>query len=349
MTGPVRVAICEDSRTYAHRLRRFLEADGRLEVVLVAASAEQLLDELARADADLVTMDLELPGIDGVQAIERIMAMRPMPIVVVSGHLGPSPSITLRAIAAGALLSVGKDDLRLDLRDGPVAEALRSRLIGLARKPDRITAPRTPARTPPVVSADDGKLPRAGHVTAVGIGASAGGPAALSTALGLLPATFPLPVLVVQHMSEGFIPEFASWLDDLVAPAVRVARDGEPAGPGVALAPDGAHLRLGRDGRLHLDTRPDADPHRPSADALLSSLADTAGRGALAVILTGMGRDGAAGVAAVRAAGGAALAQSADQAMLSGMPTAAAEAGAAAAPLSEIARTLASIAPRVPA
>jgi two-component system chemotaxis response regulator CheB len=344
MTRPVRVAICEDSRAYAEGLRHFLEVDGRLEVVAVAESAERLGDALARVRADLVTMDLELPGIDGVQAIERIMATRPVPIVVVSAHSAPGTGRVAAALAAGALSSVAKSDLRFDLREGQAAVALRRQLVDLARgdKPTATAPPSSP--TAPAINDD---LPRPGRVTAVGIGASAGGPHALAEALGLLPETLAVPVLVVQHMSKGFMPEFVAWLDSMVAPPVRIADDGAPAGPHVTFAPDGAHLLLDRRGRLRLDARPAAGPHQPSADALLDSLAREAGRGALAVILTGMGRDGADGAAAVRAAGGVAITENSEQAMLSAMPAAAEAAGATPLSIVEIARTLAAVCGKV--
>jgi two-component system chemotaxis response regulator CheB len=150
-------------------------------------------------------------------------------------------------------------------------------------------------------------------------------------------------VLVVQHMTDGFTAGLADWLDASVPPPVRLARDGEPAGAGVVIAPDGAHLLLDADGRLRLDRRTDTGVHRPSADVLLVSLARSARRGAVAVVLTGMGRDGAAGVAAVRDAGGVALAERPDRAALSGMPGAATEAGATPLELAEIGRALADL------
>jgi two-component system chemotaxis response regulator CheB len=150
-------------------------------------------------------------------------------------------------------------------------------------------------------------------------------------------------VLVVQHIADGFTAGLAEWLDGLVALSVRVARDGEPAGAGVAIAPDGAHLLLAADGRLQLERQIVCGTHRPSADVLLASLAAVAGRGVVAVILTGMGRDGADGVAAVRLAGGVALAERSEQAHLPGMPAAAAQAGATPLGRAEIGRALASI------
>jgi two-component system chemotaxis response regulator CheB len=158
--------------------------------------------------------------------------------------------------------------------------------------------------------------------------------------LASLPADFPLPVLVVQHISDGYAATFAAWLDGLVAPNVRLARDGEPVGSGIVIAPDGADLVLAADGRLRLDRTSVAGVHRPSGDAMLTSLAAVAGRGVVAVVLTGLGRDGAAGVVAVRRAGGVAFAER--NAALSAMPEAATEAGATPLGLAEIGVALAS-------
>jgi two-component system chemotaxis response regulator CheB len=150
-------------------------------------------------------------------------------------------------------------------------------------------------------------------------------------------------VLVVQHISTGFAGGLTDWLDGVIDLPVRLARDGEPVGRGVAIAPDGAHLLLSADRRLRLDRETVSGAHRPSADMLLTSLAGVAGRGAVAVVLTGMGRDGAAGVAAVLRAGGVALAERADHANLSGMPGAAAQAGATPLERAELGRILAAL------
>lgn len=346
MSGePIRIAICDDSRSYTEALRSFLEADRTLRVVAVAHSAEELIAELPRARPDLVTIDLELPGIDGVEAIRRIMATRPVPIVVLSTQAERGGGTLAAAISAGALDAVAKSQLRLDRRSGPQAIQLRQRLARRARigsVPNAIgtsatTSPcRAPPRRPP-----GGGVPKAGVATVVGVAASAGGPSALAAVLGALPADYALPLLIVQHMSRGFTAGLVDWLDATVPPPVRLARDGEPAGSGVAVAPDGAHLLLGADGHLQLDARADGSAHHPSADVLLASLARSAGRGAVAVVLTGMGRDGAAGVAAVREAGGAAIAERADRALLSSMPAAAAEGGATPLELTQIGPVLA--------
>lgn len=186
-------------------------------------------------------------------------------------------------------------------------------------------------------------LPRPHVATVVGIGASAGGPPALEQVLGALPPDFELPVLVVQHICEGFTDGLATWLDSVIALPVRLARDGEPAGTGVTIAPDDAHLLLDAGGHLRLDRHSARGPHRPSADLLLTSIAAAAGRGAVAVVLTGMGHDGAAGVAAVRSAGGVALTERSETAPLTGMPLAAEEAGATPLARAELAGALAAL------
>ena len=353
--APVRIAICEDSRAYAEGLRRFLETDRGLEVVMVASCAEDLLGELPVVRPELITMDLELPGLDGVEAIRQIMATMPIPIVVVSTHGNyGGDQLADAALAAGAIEALSKAELSLDSRLTPQAVALRRRLARLARAgaaPRAWPALGAPAPPPalrrpsaPRAPGAAGAVPRSGLATVVGIAASAGGPAALAEVLGALPADFGLPVLVVQHITDGFAAGLAEWLDGVVAVPVRLACEGELAGTGVAIAPDGAHLLLAADGRLQLDRRMVRGTHRPSGDVLLGSLAAVAGRCAIAVVLTGMGRDGADGVAAVREAGGVVLTERSEQAHLPGMPTAAAQAGAIPLARADIGRLLASLA-----
>jgi two-component system chemotaxis response regulator CheB len=356
--APVRVAICDDSRAYAVGLRRFLETDRGLQVVATAGSAEELLADLARVQPDLITMDLELPGIDGVQAIRRIMATMPVPVVVISTHTAADDDegLVSAALAAGARDALAKGEIRLDRRMSPRAVALRRRLARLATNEAEPSAPEivmSPPRSPtPLPGRVEGpgpvetRLPQPGVATVVGLAASAGGPGALGEVLGALPADFGLPVLVVQHISEGFAAGLAAWLDGVISPAVRLARDGEPAGRGVVIAPDNAHLLLGADGRLRLDRVTVCGAHRPSADALLTSLAAVAGRGVVAAVLTGMGGDGAAGVTAVLHEGGVALTEHPEQANLRGMPTAAAQAGATPLSRSEIGQALTALSPR---
>jgi two-component system, chemotaxis family, protein-glutamate methylesterase/glutaminase len=172
-------------------------------------------------------------------------------------------------------------------------------------------------------------IPGGRRPTVVGICASTGGPQALAHVLSRLPVDFPLPVLVVQHMMDGFTEGLVSWLDQQVPPPVALARDGQLLAPGVWFAPSGSHLLLAFRGRLAFDASPPVGGHRPAGDILLTSLADVERSGAVAVVLTGMGRDGAAGLAAVAAAGGLTIAQDEASSAIYGMPRIAAMLGAA--------------------
>ncbi|MCW2998478.1 MAG: response regulator receiver modulated CheB methylesterase [Solirubrobacterales bacterium] len=334
----VRVAICEDSRAYAQALKMFLETDGDLEVVGIAARGEDLLGDLSRLRPDLVTMDLELPGIDGVETIRRIMTARPTPAVVISGHVGSDARAVAAALDAGALEAIRKSDLRLDERGTPRAGAVRRRLARLATSAvgSRRTSQRSDAGVPVIPPT----------ATVIGIGASTGGPRALRTVLGALPGDFPLPVLVVQHMAPGFTAGLATWLNDVVDLPVRLASEAEPLGPGVLIAPDDAHLLVTPQGRVRLDRRTPGNPHRPSVDMLLRSLAEASKRRAIGVVLTGMGADGAAGVEALLEAGGTAVTERAGDATLWAMPAAAADAGAGVLDLEAIGPALAAAAGR---
>jgi two-component system, chemotaxis family, protein-glutamate methylesterase/glutaminase len=175
---------------------------------------------------------------------------------------------------------------------------------------------------------DPGHLRASPSGEVVGICASTGGPRALTDLIGRLPADYRIPILVVQHMTPGFLPELVAWLDSKLALPVGLAEDGQQLAPGVWFAPDGAHLRLEATRRLRLDADTIAGNHRPSGDVLLSSLARVAGAQAVAVVLTGMGRDGAAGLATVAAAGGRTIAQDEQSSGVYGMPRAAVECGA---------------------
>jgi two-component system, chemotaxis family, protein-glutamate methylesterase/glutaminase len=194
-------------------------------------------------------------------------------------------------------------------------------------------------RPAPSALRDGGSAPRR-RPAAIGICASTGGPAVLELILRELPGDYPVPVLVVQHIAAGFVDALARLLDERVALPVAVAEAGAPASTGAWLAPDGAHLTLDRGRRLRLDADTVDGQHRPSADILFANLAVTFGPAAVAVVLTGMGRDGSRGAAAVREAGGLVLAQDETSSTIYGMPRAAAEAGARSLTPALIAATL---------
>jgi two-component system chemotaxis response regulator CheB len=325
VSGPAdvaRVVVCEDSRTYAEGLRRFLEEDPGIRVVGSCGSAEQLLKSLPALAPDLVVLDLELPGLGGVDAVRHIMRRSPLPILVLSAHAQRGSSAAAAALGAGALEARPKSDVRLREIRSPAAAAFRWRIRRLARaRLDASPPPRSPVASAP----GSARLHRA---AIVGICASAGGPPAVKRVLAAIPGDFPLPILVVQHMAAGFIDGLATWLDQHVALPVRLARDGAPATAGVWLAPDHVHLVADSRLRMRLEPEPSAMRHRPSGDMLLAGLAAAARERTVAVVLTGMGSDGAQGTAAVRAAGGLTIAQDEPTSAIYGMPRAALERGA---------------------
>jgi two-component system chemotaxis response regulator CheB len=333
-----RVLICEDSRTYAVGLSRLLERERTIDVVAVCESAEEAIERISALKPDLVTMDLELPGMSGEDAIEQIMSVVPVPILVISGHVEHRSHAAMSALAAGALDALPKSELDFRDPDSASAYAFRQRVKVLSGV-KVIRHPRGRLR-------ERGMLPLSVRTaSAIGICASTGGPQALAAILGGVPATFAIPILVVQHISAGFTEGFASWLDGEVPLPVRLGYTGAKPGPGVWIAPEGAHMVLGGTG-LELDERTPHGLHRPSGDILLSSIAAIAGSGAVAVVLTGMGRDGAEGVAEVQRAGGLTIVQDAETSAVFGMPRAAAEHGAELVlPLAEIAPHMCALRP----
>jgi two-component system chemotaxis response regulator CheB len=320
---PARVVICDASAAFAETLSGFLEAGAEIAVVGRFTSAPEMLAQLDALRPDLITIDLGLPGMGGLAAIERTMSHRPVPILVLSSEALDGGKAAACALAAGALEAMDKARLRLDEPVGARATALRSRVRRLASVRLSRHLQLAPASLPAVAP-----RPLGGPFAVVGIGASTGGPPALIKVLGALPADFPLPVLVVQHILAGFGDGLLSLLAQNSALPVAVARDRALATAGVWLAPEGCHLALDPAMRFELDHDTCRGAHRPSIDVLFESLARSQGRAALAVILTGMGRDGAEGVAAIAAAGGTTIAQDEGTSAVFGMPRAAIDAGA---------------------
>jgi two-component system chemotaxis response regulator CheB len=315
-----RVLICEDSRTYAAALRRLLEHDGDIDVVGHSATAEDAIAALPRLRPTLVTMDFELPGMSGLEAVEQIMSVRPVAICVLSSNIGTNTHRAAAALAAGALDAVDKGALDVLDPGGAAAVAFRRRLKVLSRA--RVI------RHPRAILEEASATRRLTNAASViGISSSTGGPQILARLLESLPGNYPVPLLVVQHISPGFTEGLAEWLNRIVPLPVRIAEDQTPASPGVWIAPEGAHLKLDPSGLLLLDSRTVGDLHRPSGDILLASIAATAGRSGVAVVLSGMGRDGAAGAAAVKRSGGLAIAQDEESSAVYGMPKAALDAG----------------------
>nr|UXE44627.1 protein-glutamate methylesterase/protein-glutamine glutaminase 1 [uncultured bacterium] len=343
MTAPVttdltRIVVVDDSPVQRRFLRAAVEAASDLTVVGEARNGKEAVALVARLRPAAVLMDLDLPVMSGIEAIERIMAASPTPILVYSAHVnGAESANALEALAAGAVDVLAKpgpeDTTTLD----EYADQVRRRLRVAARV-RVITHPRGKLRSrgipvapvatvgalaivPAVVDEADVRK----GVKLIAIGASTGGPQALHTVLKALPRDLDQAVLVVQHMAEGFIPGLVSWLDQLVPLPVVQAQSGHRLKPGViTIAPSGGNL-LVQDDRLRVLCVPPEPTqfHVPGIDQCFESIADALGPDAIGVLLTGMGRDGAAGLKAMRDRGAATLGQDEATSTVYGMPQAA--------------------------
>jgi len=339
----IRVLVAEDSRAERALLVSILESDPAIRVVGEAADGAQAVEMTLRLRPDLVTMDVHMPRLDGLEATREIMVRAPTPIVVVSSSVRPDDiALSLRATGAGALAAIAKPE-------GPASprfEEDRAQLVAMVRAmADVKVVRRWGARPETAVPAAPTPVPRA-PVRLVAVAASTGGPVALQTLLSALPASFPVPVLVVQHMSRGFVEVLARWLGTATALRVKVAAAGERLVPGtVYLAPDDQHLGATPDGAVELSAAPPQEGFRPSASYLFRSSAAAYGESLLAVILTGMGSDGVRGLRAAREAGALVLAQDEESSVIYGMPREAVQAVVVGAvlPLESIGPRLASL------
>jgi len=330
--GPVRVMVVEDSPVIQGLLRHIIGADPRLDLVATLSSAEEALAALPRVKPDVISMDIRLPGMDGLEATRLIMSRQPTPIVVIADAVADrSLMISMNALRAGALAVVEKPAGFGHEGHNAIAETIRTQLFIMSQVPvirQRAFRPSDSAATSRLSPNVQAGLVRPRIVAIV---ASTGGPSALARLLGALPVDFPLPILVVQHMGTPFLAGFAAWLDSLVALKVRVAVDGELAEPsGVYVAPGDSHLRLTHDARLRLTLDGPVAGQRPSGTVLFRSLAETAGAASLGVLLTGMGEDGAEGLLAMRRVGANTLTEDESTAVVYGMPKAAVRLGASA-------------------
>lgn len=332
MTGPVRVVVADDSPAARDAICAVLVEDGRIDVVGTAGDGVQAIERVEALRPDLVTIDIGMPALDGIAAIELIMTNAPTRVVVVASvDAARRDDLCFRAIGAGALELVAKPTSR-DLADLEGWGArLRQTVCLMAEVPViRRSSGHIPIRLP----LPGREVPaRARPVDAFGIVASTGGPSAVARILGALPGTLPIPVFLVQHITEGFAPGLARWLASVCPLRVELATEGSECLAGrVYLPPDGHHLEVsaGIGGRLRAHLTPDTRGHVPSGDRLLRSLARALGDRAGAIVLTGMGEDGADGLLAVRRAGGVAWAQDEATSVVYGMPRAALERGGAA-------------------
>lgn len=326
----IHVMIVEDSSVVRQFLTHVIGSDPRLEVVAAVDSGEAALRVLHRVSPDVISMDIHLPGINGYEATRQIMEEKPTPIVVVSGSIDRSEQkSSIQALRAGALAVIEKPAGTSHEDYEALAERLCTQLAIMSQV--RVVRQRfnRDSRLPP---ADDGFLlphsptlipPAAGPFDMLGIVASTGGPGALQTVMNALGSDFPLPVLVVQHITMSFHDSLVAWLGDVAPQRVVTAAMGQVPQPGhVYVAPADRHLEL--DGpALVLRRSEPVCAQRPSGTLLFRSLARSLAGRVLGVLLTGMGEDGAEGLKEMRSAGGYTIAEDESTAVVYGMPAAA--------------------------
>lgn len=316
----IRVVVFNDSPTTRAALRAALESAPDMAVVAEGESGADAAALVERAGADVVIMDVVMPGVDGYQATREIMRARPTPIVMVSAVVDPADrDVVFAALGAGALYIAEPPPAGpgCERRWAAFAELVRTISGARPRRVDRVDTG-APAAAPVDVAL---------AITAIGLVASAGGPQAVSELLAELPRGQMPPILLVQHLAQGFCESYAAWLGEVSGHPVEVAQSGALALPGVVyLAPDDRHLGIGEDARLCLGDGAEVGGFRPAGTALLTSLAGLGNR-AVAVILSGMGSDGAGGIETLVRAGGRVVVQDRRTAALDAMPRAAVATG----------------------
>jgi two-component system, chemotaxis family, protein-glutamate methylesterase/glutaminase len=341
----VRVMIVDDSALVREMLTGILSADPDIEVVGTAPDPLVAREKIKALNPDVITLDVEMPHMSGIEFLEKIMRLRPMPVVMISTLTQEGADTTLRALELGAVDYVAKPTQRLSESFGALKEAICSKvkMAATARVRGAGTA-RRPAPTPAASAASEASAGPS-HLDAIAIGASTGGVEAIGELLSAVPPGAP-GILIVQHMPGNFTGRFAARLDATLPLKVVEAQDGAAILPGcVYIGPGGRHLALAREGGGKLVCRVTEGPaesgHVPSVDHLFRSMAQLGNR-TVGVILTGMGRDGAAGLKLMREAGALTIAQDAATSVVYGMPRVAVELDAAAAvlPLSRIAAAM---------
>ncbi len=362
---PVRVLVVDDSGFFRRRLCEILSADALIEIVGTAVDGADGVKKAEQLKPDVITMDIEMPVMDGITAVRRIMAARPTPVLMFSSLTHEGAQATLRALEAGAADFLPKqfEDIAKDREEAK--QLLCARVRALARKPPAAARSAAAVAAPTVaVAASGGARPvavktaaagakvesspvRRGHNQIVVIGTSTGGPVALQQVLTKLPANFPVPILLVQHMPASFTPSFAERLNQMCALTVKQAEDGDTLLPGtVLLAPGGRQMMVEQRGGLVRARVIDGDPtmhYRPSVDITFASVAKAYAGKALALVLTGMGADGREGARLLKQGGATVWTQDEQSCVIYGMPAAVVEAGLAdrVLALSDIGPTLA--------
>jgi two-component system, chemotaxis family, protein-glutamate methylesterase/glutaminase len=325
VSEPIRVLVVDDSALMRKLIPAILARDPSIEVVGTAMDGAFALKKIEELRPDVVTLDLEMPRMDGMETLRLIMRRAPLPVILFSTHSKEGAYSTLKALALGAVDFIAKPT---DAAGGHL-ETIADLLIEKIKVAKRASGRKLPPAQVPIDPPDQKKGVRnslpPNRIIAIGI--STGGPNALQFVLSQIPGDFPAGILVVQHMPEGFTEMFARRLDECCALDVQEAKSGDLLVAGrVLICPGNRHLmarRMPRGDMAVLSDGPPVNGHRPSVDVLFHSVAQEFGPTAVGVLMTGMGEDGAEGLGAIKASGGMTIAQSEDTCVVSGMPRAA--------------------------
>lgn len=356
---PVKVLVVDDSGFFRQRLKDLIEADSDLKVVGVAQHGAEAVDKVAKLKPDVVTMDYEMPVMDGVTAVRHIMSQNPVPILMLSSMTYEGAKITLDALEAGAVDFMPKNFAEVSKGSARLQQVLQDRLRALAGQSKAPAAPpqaKTPvkpkpspvaktaakplrekpaARTAAAPVADNSRAappakPRGGakkKYSLVAIGTSTGGPVALTDVLTKLPANFPLPIVLIQHMPHNFTKAFADRLNRQCKVQVKEAEDGDVLKPGLALLAPGGKQMMITQGKVRVIESDERLNYKPCVDVTFGSAAKVYGDKVLSIVLTGMGSDGCDGARMLKQAGSTVWSQDQATCVIYGMPMAVANAG----------------------
>jgi two-component system, chemotaxis family, protein-glutamate methylesterase/glutaminase len=327
MTPPVRVLVVDDSALMRKLIPQILQSDGSIQVVGTAMDGNFGLKKIEEVKPQVITLDLDMPGMGGLEMLKEIMLRHPLPVIVVSSHSTQGASVSLQALSMGAFDFVAKPtDVSANMPE--IARELIAKIKAAAQSRRVLVAPPIEAQNRSHKAAVQAQA-RATRIVAIGI--STGGPQALQYLLPQLPKTFPGSIVIVQHMPEGFTEMFSRRLEEICAITVKEAQSGDLLLAGRALiCPGNRHIKVKRlpmGDVAVLNDEPRVNGHRPSVDVLFKSVAEEFGEKSIAALMTGMGEDGAQGLGMVKAAGGMTIAQSEESCVVFGMPKAAIERG----------------------
>ncbi len=357
---PIRVLVVDDSAFMRKAIANLLGESSDFVVIDTARNGEDALAKVATLKPDVMTLDIDMPGMDGLTVLERVMATDPFPVVMVSSLTEEGAQVTIRALELGAVEFVSKHLGGFSLKISDIRESLQQKVRAAAKAIGKVrrlssevthvskpltvfqthttqtlssTSPTNSLASPVQTFTQHASHEASGLSPLLAIGCSTGGPQALHQVLTQLPSDFPGAVIVAQHMPKYFTKPFAERLNQLCALEIREAQEGDEVKPGtVLLGPGGQHMTLERRGTIvitHVSEQPAHLPYRPSVDLMMQSAAKIFGPKVLGVVMTGMGQDGLDGVRTIKTHGGNVLAQDEDSSIVYGMPKAVGESGCA--------------------